>query len=322
VSLYAMQVSFFFILWKKTQSCPPGLAFPTGGSSSSSRTLLPAQLCLFLASQPVPAVVSVTVFTISCCRSQGRGSNVIHCRKDGTWSGSFHLCREMQGQCALPTQLNSHLKLQCAGGYGIGLCASAAPLPRGHGSGGSGADGDGRGGRGWQREGGRKESAVLEVTFSCGLVCLSERLLREAAQGTAFRKREALRGQASCNMLRLPAPRSTSSFTVSLLGQLVSMGSQHTRLRQRHIQSSTYRDRLYLHLLVRFCNVPLLQPHAPTQAARREAGREAQHRDDSGLSRRNRRPAERVLWCDSCLGAVVGACFPPSSWGSWPLCEG
>ncbi|NXR28983.1 PAPP1 protein, partial [Cinclus mexicanus] len=49
----------------------------------------------------------------------GRGSNVIHCRKDGTWSGSFHLCREMQGQCALPTQLNSHLKLQCAGGYGI-----------------------------------------------------------------------------------------------------------------------------------------------------------------------------------------------------------
>lgn len=59
----------------------------------------------------------------SLSRSQGRGSNVIHCRKDGTWSGSFHLCREMQGQCALPTQLNSHLKLQCSGGYGIGLWA-------------------------------------------------------------------------------------------------------------------------------------------------------------------------------------------------------
>ncbi|NXG65566.1 PAPP1 protein, partial [Hemiprocne comata] len=58
----------------------------------------------------------------------GRGSNVIHCRKDGTWSGSFHLCREMQGQCTLPTQLNSHLKLQCAGGYGIGAeCTTSCP---------------------------------------------------------------------------------------------------------------------------------------------------------------------------------------------------
>ncbi|XP_024053611.1 pappalysin-1 isoform X2 [Terrapene carolina triunguis] len=50
----------------------------------------------------------------------GRGNNVIHCRKDGTWSGSFHLCKEMQGQCSLPTQLNSNLKLHCAHGYGIG----------------------------------------------------------------------------------------------------------------------------------------------------------------------------------------------------------
>lgn len=79
--------------------------------------------CSALAPSPFsacPCGCFVTIFVISS-RSQGRGSNVIHCRKDGTWSGSFHLCREMQGQCALPTQLNSHLKLQCAGGYGIGL---------------------------------------------------------------------------------------------------------------------------------------------------------------------------------------------------------
>ncbi|XP_075762103.1 pappalysin-1 isoform X1 [Pelodiscus sinensis] len=58
----------------------------------------------------------------------GRGHNVIHCRKDGTWSGSFHLCREMQGQCSLPTQLNSNLKLHCAHGYGIGAeCITSCP---------------------------------------------------------------------------------------------------------------------------------------------------------------------------------------------------
>lgn len=47
-------------------------------------------------------------------------SNVIHCRKDGTWSGSFHICQEMQGQCSAPGQLNSNLKLQCPEGYAIG----------------------------------------------------------------------------------------------------------------------------------------------------------------------------------------------------------
>ncbi|XP_050782853.1 pappalysin-1 [Gopherus flavomarginatus] len=58
----------------------------------------------------------------------GRGNNVIHCRKDGTWSGSFHLCKEMQGQCSLPTQLNSNLKLYCAHGYGIGAeCTTSCP---------------------------------------------------------------------------------------------------------------------------------------------------------------------------------------------------
>uniref|UniRef100_A0A8D2LSN0 Pappalysin-1 n=1 Tax=Varanus komodoensis TaxID=61221 RepID=A0A8D2LSN0_VARKO len=52
--------------------------------------------------------------------AQSHGNNVIHCRKDGSWSGSFHLCRGMQGQCTLPSQLNSGLKLQCPDGYGIG----------------------------------------------------------------------------------------------------------------------------------------------------------------------------------------------------------
>lgn len=111
----------FSVFGRKLLLAPPGLAVPAGGSSISSRTLLPAQLCPLLVSQPVLAVVFVTILVISFSHSQGRGSNVIHCRKDGTWSGSFHLCREMQGQCALPSQLNSHLKLQCASGYGIGL---------------------------------------------------------------------------------------------------------------------------------------------------------------------------------------------------------
>ncbi|XP_020846268.1 pappalysin-1 [Phascolarctos cinereus] len=58
--------------------------------------------------------------------SSSRGSNVIHCRKDGTWSGSFHVCKEMHGQCSLPDQLNSNLKLQCSGGYEIGAeCATS-----------------------------------------------------------------------------------------------------------------------------------------------------------------------------------------------------
>ncbi|XP_060126583.1 pappalysin-1 [Zootoca vivipara] len=58
----------------------------------------------------------------------GRGNNVIHCRKDGTWSGSFHLCRGMQGHCSLPSQLSGGLKLQCPDGYGIGAeCTILCP---------------------------------------------------------------------------------------------------------------------------------------------------------------------------------------------------
>lgn len=42
----------FVCFWKKSPSCPPGLAVPTGGSPSSDRTLLP-----LLTSQPVLAAV-------------------------------------------------------------------------------------------------------------------------------------------------------------------------------------------------------------------------------------------------------------------------
>ncbi|XP_048368584.1 pappalysin-1 [Sphaerodactylus townsendi] len=58
----------------------------------------------------------------------GRGNNVIHCRKDGTWSGSFHLCKGMEGHCSPPSQLNSRLKLQCPDEYGIGAeCITSCP---------------------------------------------------------------------------------------------------------------------------------------------------------------------------------------------------
>lgn len=99
------------------------LAPPQGWQSQPGAFPVPIEFCSQLSSAHFPSLsLSLLIFLCqsSLSPSQGRGSNVIHCRKDGTWSGSFHLCREMQGQCALPTQLNSHLKLQCAGGYGIG----------------------------------------------------------------------------------------------------------------------------------------------------------------------------------------------------------
>ncbi|XP_075435550.1 pappalysin-1 [Ascaphus truei] len=50
----------------------------------------------------------------------GLGNNVIHCRKDGTWSGSFHLCQTLQGQCPPSHFANGTLKIHCSEGYGIG----------------------------------------------------------------------------------------------------------------------------------------------------------------------------------------------------------
>ncbi|XP_062815760.1 pappalysin-1 isoform X1 [Anolis carolinensis] len=60
---------------------------------------------------------------IKCAEEDGQSgqeNNVIHCRRDGTWSGSFHLCQGMQGECAHPNKRGSSLKLQCPDVYGIG----------------------------------------------------------------------------------------------------------------------------------------------------------------------------------------------------------
>ncbi|XP_032094321.1 pappalysin-1-like [Thamnophis elegans] len=58
----------------------------------------------------------------------GQDNNVIRCRKDGNWSGSFHLCPEMQGYCSPPYQLSGGLKLQCPEGSGIGAeCTILCP---------------------------------------------------------------------------------------------------------------------------------------------------------------------------------------------------
>ncbi|XP_031133821.1 pregnancy-associated plasma protein A, pappalysin 1a isoform X2 [Sander lucioperca] len=50
----------------------------------------------------------------------GAGSNVIRCRKDGNWTGSFRLCQHSKGQCSLPQNLHYSLQYSCKRGHGIG----------------------------------------------------------------------------------------------------------------------------------------------------------------------------------------------------------
>lgn len=69
---------------------------------------------------------------------------------------------------------------------------------------------------------------------------------------------------------------------MTLLGQLVLMGSQQAGLHQRHIQSSKYKEKLYLHLLLRFCSVPILQLHALQLTPQRLQGRSWQENAASG----------------------------------------
>lgn len=57
------------------------------------------------------------------CYFQGAGSNVIRCRKDGNWTGSFRLCQHSKGQCSLPQNLHPSLQYSCKRGHGIGLYA-------------------------------------------------------------------------------------------------------------------------------------------------------------------------------------------------------
>lgn len=54
---------------------------------------------------------------------QGAGSNVIRCRKDGNWTGSFRLCPHSKGHCSLPQNLHYSLQYSCKRGHGIGLYA-------------------------------------------------------------------------------------------------------------------------------------------------------------------------------------------------------
>lgn len=54
---------------------------------------------------------------------QGPGSNVIRCRKDGNWTGSFRLCPHSKGHCTLPQNLHYSLQYSCKRGHGIGLYA-------------------------------------------------------------------------------------------------------------------------------------------------------------------------------------------------------
>ncbi|KAA0716234.1 Pappalysin-1 [Triplophysa tibetana] len=51
---------------------------------------------------------------------QGLTSNVIRCRKDGNWTGSFRLCPQLKGQCSLPQNLHPSIRISCRRGYGIG----------------------------------------------------------------------------------------------------------------------------------------------------------------------------------------------------------
>ncbi|KAM4533014.1 pregnancy-associated plasma protein A, pappalysin 1a isoform 1-T1 [Fundulus diaphanus] len=55
----------------------------------------------------------------SSCK-QGAASNMIRCRKDGNWTGSFRLCPNSKGQCSLPQNLHYRLQYSCKRGYGIG----------------------------------------------------------------------------------------------------------------------------------------------------------------------------------------------------------
>ncbi|XP_066517075.1 pregnancy-associated plasma protein A, pappalysin 1a [Hoplias malabaricus] len=51
---------------------------------------------------------------------QGPNANVIRCRKDGNWTGTFRICPNIKGQCALPRNLKYSVATNCNKGYGIG----------------------------------------------------------------------------------------------------------------------------------------------------------------------------------------------------------
>ncbi|KAM8934565.1 pappalysin-1 [Pelodytes ibericus] len=74
-----------------------------------------------------------SVCKIMCEESNNKSdlaNNIIHCRKDGTWSGSFRLCKTLEGHCTPPHSVNGSIKIHCAEGYGIG--AECAPICLNH----------------------------------------------------------------------------------------------------------------------------------------------------------------------------------------------
>ncbi|XP_015222644.2 pregnancy-associated plasma protein A, pappalysin 1a [Lepisosteus oculatus] len=50
----------------------------------------------------------------------GPPTSVIRCRKDGNWTGSFRVCPQVKGQCALPQNLSPSIRASCKKGYSIG----------------------------------------------------------------------------------------------------------------------------------------------------------------------------------------------------------
>ena len=70
----------------------------------------------------VCACACMSVPACACvCAKQGPSTNVIRCRKDGNWTGSFKLCPQSKGQCSLPQNLNPSIRVSCKKGHGIGL---------------------------------------------------------------------------------------------------------------------------------------------------------------------------------------------------------
>lgn len=64
---------------------------------------------------------SVLVMCVVCSPSpQAVGTNIIRCRKDGNWTGSFRLCPQIKGQCSLPQNLHPSIRISCKKGHGIG----------------------------------------------------------------------------------------------------------------------------------------------------------------------------------------------------------
>ncbi|XP_076854279.1 pregnancy-associated plasma protein A, pappalysin 1b [Brachyhypopomus gauderio] len=48
-------------------------------------------------------------------------TSVIRCRKDGNWTGVFHLCPDLKGQCPLPQNLHPSILSDCEEGHAIGM---------------------------------------------------------------------------------------------------------------------------------------------------------------------------------------------------------